>query len=45
MDRDVVVAECLIDNEIIDQVCPPEPVIDSDEESDEIEFSKPDLAS
>ena len=45
VDRDVVVAECLIDNEIIDQVCPPEPVIDSDEESDEIEFSKPDLAS
>ena len=45
VDRDVVVAECLTDQEIIDQVCPPEPVIEPEEESDEIEFSEPDPPS
>ena len=41
VDRDVVAAECLNDKEIIDQVCPPEPVIQSEEESDDIEFPEP----
>ena len=45
VDRDVVVAECLTVKEILDQVCPPEPVIESEEESDDIEFSKPDPPS
>lgn len=45
VDRDVVVAECLTDQEIIDQVCPPDPVIEPEEESDEIEFSEPDPPS
>ena len=44
-DRGVVAAVCLTVKEIIDQFCPPEPVIESEEESDEIEFSKPDPAS